>query len=87
MAFPVEEGLKPRAALRLSSSPAVFMAFPVEEGLKRVVRFRSSYIQRVFMAFPVEEGLKPNNLISSAEGRYSFYGLSSRRRIETVHSI
>ncbi len=84
MAFPVEEGLKlGYQSPRHSPSVSVFMAFPVEEGLKQQhdnVELESSL---VFMAFPVEEGLKLFFAAPMLAQRFCFYGLSSRRRIET----
>ncbi len=59
------------------------MAFPVEEGLKLLKAVKEATTKAVFMAFPVEEGLKPNGAVTVGRLSGSFYGLSSRRRIET----
>ncbi len=59
------------------------MAFPVEEGLKPENLTNEKRRDWVFMAFPVEEGLKQKNPEQGEQRQKSFYGLSSRRRIET----
>ncbi len=87
MAFPVEEGLKQIATFASGTNTKVFMAFPVEEGLKQGNYMNVSGPIRVFMAFPVEEGLKLLNSNTGSDVGFSFYGLSSRRRIETNLSV
>ncbi len=59
------------------------MAFPVEEGLKQTEVAADNADMGVFMAFPVEEGLKRQKQEVNIYIITSFYGLSSRRRIET----
>ena len=74
-AFPIEDGLKQRAANVKIDGVLLFKAFPIEDGLKPfsypLARLLSLCKHNLFKAFPIEDGLKPpllrgkNNLETS----------------------